>query len=61
MKAMSKQQLADAAGVTVKVLMSWCRPYRRKLEAMGVKPKDRVLSPKVVKFISEKFCIDVEE
>ena len=27
MKAMSKQQLADAAGVSVKVLMSWCRPY----------------------------------
>ena len=58
---MSKQQLADAAGVSVKVLMSWCRPYRKTLEAMGMKPKDRVLSPKVVKFIAVKFCIDVEE
>ena len=60
MKAMSKQQLADAAGVSVKVLMSWCRPYRKKFEAMGLKPKDRVLPPRIVKFIAEKFCIDVE-
>ena len=60
MKAMSKQQLADAAGVSVKVLMSWCRPYRNKFEAMGLKPKDRVLPPIIVKFIAERFCIDVE-
>ena len=60
MKAMSKQQLADAAGVSVKVLMSWCRPYRRKFEEMGLKPKDRVLPPIIVKFIAEKFCIDIE-
>ena len=60
MKAMSKQQLADAAGVSVKVLMSWCRPYREELEAMGLKPKDRVLPLRIVKFIAEKFCIDVE-
>ena len=60
MKAMSKQQLADAAGVSVKVLMSWCRPYRKKFEEMGLKPKDRVLPPVIVKFIAEKFCIDVE-
>ena len=60
MKAMSKQQLADAAGVSVKVLMSWCRPYRRNLESMGLKPKDRVLPPHIVKFLAEKFCIDVD-
>ena len=57
---MSKQQLADAAGVSVKVLMSWCRPHRKEFEAMGLKPKDRVLPPRIVKFIAEKFCIDVE-
>ena len=61
MKAMSKQQLADAAGVSVKVLMSWCRPYRREFEAMGLKPNDRVLPPRIVKFIADKFCIDVDE
>ena len=61
MKAMSKQQLADAAGVSVKVLMSWCRPYRQQFEALGLKPKDRVLPPKIVKFIAETFCIDVDD
>ena len=61
MKAMSKQQLADAAGVSVKVLMNWCRPYRKEFEAMGLKPNDRVLPPRIVKFIAEKFCIDVDE
>jgi hypothetical protein len=61
MKAMSKQQLADAAGVSVKVLMNWCRPYRQQFEALGLKPKDRVLPPKIVKFIAETFCIDVDD
>ena len=27
MKAMTKQQLADCAGVTTKTLMSWCEQY----------------------------------
>ena len=58
---MSKQQLADAAGVSVKVLMNWCRPYRQQFEALGLKPKDRVLPPKIVKFIAETFCIDVDD
>jgi transposase len=60
MKAMSKQQLAEAAGVSVKVLMNWCRPYREEFEKMGLKPKDRVLPPRIVKFIAEQFCIDVD-
>ena len=48
MKAMSKQQLADCAGVSVKVLMNWCRPYQKEFEGMGLKPKDKVLSPRIV-------------
>ena len=61
MKAMSKSELADAAGVSVKVMMNWCKPYRKEFEAMGLKPKDRVLPPKIVKFIAEKFCIDIDD
>ena len=61
MKAMSKQQLADCAGVSVKVLMNWCKPFRRELEAMGLKPKDRVLTPGMVKLIAERLCIDLDE
>ena len=36
MKAMSKSELADAAGVSVKVLMNWCKPYRKEFEVMGL-------------------------
>ena len=60
MKAMSKQQLADAAGVSVKVLMNWCRPFRKEFEAMGLKPRDRVLPPRLVKLIAERLCIDIK-
>ena len=61
MKAMTKQQLADSAGVTTKTLMSWCEPFRSELERMGMKPTSKVLPPHIVRFITEKFCIDVEE
>ena len=59
MKAMTKQQLAQCAGVTVKTLMAWCRPYRRELSQMGLTPGMRVLPPHIVKWMSEQFCIDV--
>ena len=61
MKAMSKQQLADAAGVSVKVLMSWCKPFRSEFEKRGLKPKDRVLPPRIVKLIAERLCIDIDD
>ena len=59
MKAMSKQQLADAAGVTVTTLMNWCRPYQKELEAMGMRPNAKVLSPRIVHYIADLFCIDI--
>jgi len=61
MKAMSKQQLADAAGVTTKTLMTWCEPFQKELEAMGMQPHMKVLPPHIVRFITEKFCIDLED
>ena len=61
MKAMSKQQLADAAGVSVRTLMDWCKPYDRELRRMGLRPRAKVLKPQIVQFLVEKFCIDVEE
>ena len=60
MKAMTKQQLADSAGVTTKTLMSWCETYQKELDAMGLKPGMRVLPPHIVQFIAEKFCIDLK-
>ena len=59
MKAMSKQQLADAAGVSVDTLMRWLVPHRQELETLGMRPGMRVLPPKVVAYIVETLCIDV--
>ena len=59
MKAMSKQQLADCAGISVRTLMEWCKPFHEELVAMGLRPNAKVLSPGIVAFLAEKFCIDV--
>ena len=60
MKAMTKQQLAQCAGVTLRTLFNWCRPYRKELARMGLKPGMRVLPPHIVKWIADRFCIDLE-
>ena len=59
MKAMTRQQIACQAGVTVKTLSNWMKPYRKDLEAIGLKPGMIVLPPNIVKWIAEKFCIDL--
>ena len=59
MKAMLKQELADCAGVSLRTLHRWCVPYREELLRMGWQPKMILLPPHIVKYLSEKFCIDV--
>jgi len=61
MKAMTRQQIACYAGVTVKTLSNWCRPYRQELETLGLRPGMVVLPPNIVKWITDKFCIDIPE
>ena len=52
---------ADCAGVTTKTLKNWCEPFLKELETMGMQPHMKVLPPHIVRFITEKFCIDVGE
>ena len=59
MKSMTKQQLADKAGVSLNTLNRWCKPLQKELEDIGVQPNARLLPPVAVKFIAEKFCIDL--
>lgn len=59
MKAISKQKLADKAGVSLNTLNKWLNPLLPQLEAMGMPSNARMLPPNVVKFIAERFCIDV--
>ena len=59
MKAMSKSELAQAAGISVDTLMRWLKPHSQQMETLGMRPGKRVLPPKVVTYIVEMFCIDV--
>jgi transposase len=59
MKAMSKSELADRAGVSLSTLTRWCKPYKDDLNAMGLQPNAKVLPPHIVKYLIEKFCIDI--
>ena len=59
MKAMSKQRLADKAGVSLNTLNKWMKPLLPQLEAMGMSPGARMLPPVIVQFLAERFCIDV--
>ncbi len=60
MKAMTKQQLADYAGVSLNTFHSWCKPYQKEFKKLGLKPRAQVLPPKIVKFIAQKYCIEIE-
>ena len=59
MKAMSKQELADRAGVSVKTLMNWLKPHKEELSRMGLKQNAKVVPPHIAKWICDNFCIDV--
>ena len=59
MKSMSKQQLADKAGVSLNTLNKWCKPIQNELLQLGMIPGARILPPVVVKFIADRFCIDL--
>jgi transposase len=59
MKAKSKSEIAAAAGVSIDTLRKWMQPFQKELEAMGLKPGNRVLPPRIVKFLADKLCIDI--
>ena len=59
MKSMSKQQLADKAGVSLSTFNRWCKPLQSQLEQLGMFPGARLLPPNVVKYLADRFCIDL--
>ena len=59
MKSMSKAQLADAAGVSVKTLQRWLSRHSDELDMLGVRPRDKVLPPVAVRYVAEQYGIDL--
>lgn len=58
MKAMTRQELADRAGVTTKTLRNYIDRHWDDLFAMGMRPYE-ILPPNVVTWIADKYGIDV--
>jgi hypothetical protein len=58
MKAMSKYELAEAAGVSASTFRRWLKTDKAFLEANGIRSKTKILPPKVVQYLCEKYCID---
>ena len=59
MKSYTKAQLADAAGVSPETFRRWLISDRVFLEANGVRPTTKLFPPKVVKYLCDKYAIDL--
>ena len=59
MKSYTKTELARAAGVSGDTFRRWLKTEEAFLRANNVQPKTKYLPPVVVKYLCEKYCIDV--
>lgn len=59
MKSMTKYELASAAGVSAATFRRWLKTDSAFLEANQITPRSKILPPKVVKYLCEKYCIEV--
>ena len=59
MKSYTKAQLADAAGVSPETFRRWLKTDRAFLEANGLRPTTKLFPPNVVKYLCEKYAIEL--
>lgn len=59
MRAMYKYELARKAGVSSKTFARWLKNDTDTLLSFGVLPRSKLLPPPAVKFICEKYVIDL--
>ena len=59
MKAMTRQQLADCAGITTKTLDNYIHRHWDQLWALGLRPH-QILPPSVVEWLTTHYCITVD-
>lgn len=60
MKSYTKIELARAAGVSGETFRRWLRTDSAFLRANHITPKTKILPPHVVKYLCEKYDIEVE-
>ena len=59
MRSYTKAQLADAAGVSIATFRRWLKSDEEFLHANNINVQTKLLSPKVVSYLCEKYCIDL--
>lgn len=59
MKAMLKFELASAAGVTRDTFRRWLKSDAEYLRTQGVSPKAKMMPPQVVRYLTEKYDIEI--
>lgn len=61
MKSHTKNELAQAAGVCTDTFRRWLKSDQAFLQANGITPTTKIFPPKVVKYLCEKYCIDLKD
>ena len=59
MKSYTKSELTRAAGVSPETFRRWLRSDRTFLEANGIRSTTKLFPPRVVKYLCEKYCIEI--
>ena len=59
MRSYTKSELSRAAGVSPETFRRWLRSNRAFLEANGIRSTTKLFPPKVVKYLCEKYCIEI--
>lgn len=60
-KSMYKNELADAAGVTRQTFYNWTKKDQKTLRAMGVARNAKLLPPRAVQYLCERYLISLDE
>ncbi len=59
-KSMYKSELAEAAGTSLSTFRRWLQSDREELAKLGVGPKTKLLPPAAVKYLCEKYVIELK-
>lgn len=55
-KSLSKQQIADDAGVCIGTVRQWCKEFEEKMKPFGYVRETKVLNPACVRMLAEHYC-----
>ncbi len=60
LRAMTRQELAQLAGVSERTLRRWIQRSHNQLIAAGYQPSQRKLSPRVVRLLMDFYGIEMQ-